>query len=141
MVKALEIGLRHTQSLVVDEGLTVPRVSPAFGSFRDMPAVFATAYMIGFIEATCIEALKPYLTADERTVGTHVDVSHSAATPIGMKVTAEVELASVSGRHLRFLVSCRDEKELIGSGTHDRVIIDFSKFAVRMRSKAEERSA
>ncbi|HEX6979894.1 MAG TPA: thioesterase family protein [Alphaproteobacteria bacterium] len=132
----LRIGLRHVQTLTVDEGLTVPRVSTAFGSFRDMPAVFATAYMVGFVEATCIEALKPYLAAHQRTVGTYIDMSHSAATPVGMKVTAEVELIAIEGRRLRFRVECRDEREVIGAGYHERAIIDAAKFMARVEAKA-----
>src|SRR5216683_1375100 len=114
----LRVGLRHSQTLTVDAGMTVPNVSPAFGSFRDMPEVFATAYMVGFIESTCIEALHPYLAADQRTVGIHINVSHSAATPVGMSVTAEVELIAVEGRRLQFRVECRDAKEIIAAGTH-----------------------
>jgi fluoroacetyl-CoA thioesterase len=78
------VGLRHTQSVKVDAGLTVPNVSTAFGAFHDMPPVFATAFMVGFVEATCIEALKRYLVEGQHTVGIHVDLSHSAATPVGM---------------------------------------------------------
>lgn len=67
-----------------------------------MPAVFATAFMVGFVEWTCIEALRPYLAGHQRTVGTHVDMNHKAATSIGMQVTAEVELLAVEGRRRRF---------------------------------------
>ncbi len=134
----LRVGLRHSQTLTVDAGMTVPNVSPAFGSFRDMPEVFATAYMVGFIESTCIEALHPYLAADQRTVGIHINVSHSAATPVGMSVTAEVELIAVEGRRLQFRVECRDAKEIIAAGTHDRAIVDLKKFATRLQAKAEE---
>src|SRR3989304_111551 len=65
------IGLTHSKTLTVEPGLTVPQVSPAFADFRNMPPVFATAYLVGFVEATCIEALKPYLTDGRMTVGTH----------------------------------------------------------------------
>jgi fluoroacetyl-CoA thioesterase len=122
--------------VTVDKRLTVPEVSPAFGSFRDMPPVFATAYMVGFVEATCIEALAPYLAEAQRTVGIHVDLSHTAATPVGMKVTADVELVAVEGRKLRFRVACRDEAEAISSGHHDRFIIDAPKFLARVAAKA-----
>ncbi len=125
------------QSLRVDHTLTVPAVSQAFTGFSDMPPVFATAFMVGFIEWTCIEALRPFLEPHERTVGTHVDVSHSAATPVGMTVTAEVELIAVEGRTLRFKVSCRDEAGLIGEGFHDRAVIDAAKFMARVSAKAE----
>lgn len=133
----LPVGLRHSRSLTVDSSLTVPEVSPAFGAFRDMPAVFATAYLVGFVEATCIEALAPYLTAHQRTVGTHVDMSHAAPTPTGMRVTAEVELIAVEGRRLRFRVKCRDETEVIGSGFHERAVIDMPKFTARVEAKRQ----
>ena len=132
----LKVGLKHVKTIKVDPGLTVPEVSPAFGEFRDMPPVFATAYMVGFIEATCIEGMKPYMAPGQGSVGVHVDMSHSAATPVGMAVTAEVELVSVEGRRLRFKVECRDEKDVIGAGFHERFVIDVPKFVARVEAKA-----
>ena len=70
--------------------------------------MFATAFLVGFVEWTCIEALRPYLEPGQKTVGVHVDLSHSAATPVGMTVTAEVELIAVEGRKLRFKCSSQD---------------------------------
>jgi fluoroacetyl-CoA thioesterase len=133
---ALRPGLRYAKTLTVEPGLTVPEVSPAF-DFHDMPAVFATAYMVARIEAACLEAVKPFLASDQRTVGTRIDVSHSAATPFGMKVTAEVELIEVGGRRLRFRVECRDEKDVIGAGFHERFVVDLPKFLARLRGKRE----
>jgi fluoroacetyl-CoA thioesterase len=130
------VGLRHRESVTVDAGLTVPNVSPAFPNFRDMPPVFATAYMVGFVEQACVEALKPYLEPGQRSVGTHIDMSHTAATPVGMTVTAEVELIAVEGRQLRFKVECRDDKDAIGSGHHGRFIVDEAKFMARLEAKA-----
>jgi fluoroacetyl-CoA thioesterase len=134
------IGLKHLQTITVDAGFTVPEVSPAFPAFRDMPPVLATAYLVGFVEATCIEALRPYLADQQRTVGIHVDLSHSAATPIGIRVTAEVELVAVEGRRLRFRVECRDEAEVVGAGFHERAIIDAPKFLARVQAKAGRRA-
>lgn len=131
-------GLRHAQTIVVSHALTVPAVSAAFTGFADMPPVFATALMIGFVEWACIEALRPYRGAHQRIVGTHVDLSHIAATPVGMEVTAEVELVAVEGRRLRFRVECRDSVEMIGRGFHERAIIDGDKFVERVRRKGEE---
>jgi fluoroacetyl-CoA thioesterase len=136
MRDGLRAGLRHRRSLNVDEGLTVPHVSAAFGGFRTMPPVFATAYMVALVEDTCIEALAAYLEEHERTVGTHVTMSHCAATPVGMQVTAEVELVAVDGRSLRFEVECRDDRELIGAGTHDRAVVDAARFLARARAKS-----
>ncbi|WP_210199996.1 thioesterase family protein [Mesorhizobium sp. WSM4313] len=132
----LKPGLRRRQILRVDDTLTVPAMTPAFAGFGDMPPVFATAFMVGFIEWACIEALRPFLGSPERTVGTHVDVSHVAATPVGMMVTADVELVAVKGRKLRFKVSCTDEGGLIGEGLHERAVIDHDKFMARVLTKS-----
>jgi fluoroacetyl-CoA thioesterase len=129
------VGLRHRQTISIEPVLTVPALPRALADFSDMPPVFATAYMIGFIEATCIAALKPYLADGQRTVGTRIDMSHVAATPAGMTVTAEVELVEIEGRRLKFRVSCRDDAEVIGEGSHERFIIDAGRFMTRMEAK------
>jgi len=134
MVDASMVGLRHSLTIRVDDSLTVPHVSPAFG-FHDMPLVFATAYLVGFVEAACIDALKPHMADGEKTLGVHVDLSHSAATPVGLSVTAEVELVAVEGRRLRFRVACRDDLDVICTGFHDRYLIDAAKFMERVRRK------
>jgi fluoroacetyl-CoA thioesterase len=132
---APRMGLRHSQTITIDTVLTVPALPRALADFSDMPPVLATAYMVGLVEATCVVALKPYLAPGQRTVGTHIDMNHSAATPIGMTVTAEVELIEVDGRRLRFRVSCRDDAEVIGEGFHERFIIDFGRFMTRVEGK------
>jgi fluoroacetyl-CoA thioesterase len=125
----------------VTDSLTVPSVSAAFTGFADMPPVFATAYLVGFVEWTCIEALRPYLLPQQRTVGTHVNISHCAATPVGMKVTSEVELVSVEGKRLLFKVLCRDEKDVICEGQHERFVVDLEKFKSRVASKGQQGKA
>lgn len=132
------VGLRHSASQVVTHRQTVPQLEPAWAAFSDMPEVFATAMMVGFIEQTCVEALGPHLGPGQHTVGTHVDVSHVAATPVGMTVTAEVELIEVNGRALAFRVRCTDEAGLIGEGTHRRAIIDVERFAARVAAKTDQ---
>ncbi len=131
----LKPGLRHVQTIRVDESLTVPGLSKVFRRIDDMPRVFATAYMIGFIEWTCLDALRPYLDASERTLGTHVEMSHLAATPVGMTLTAQVELVEIDGRRLRFKVSCHDSVDLIGAGFHERTLIDQRRFLARLADK------
>lgn len=131
----LIVGLRHQLTLVVDERLTVPAVSPAFTGFHDMPPVFATAFLVGFVEWTCVEALRPYLAPGQKTVGTHVDLSHSAATPVGMTVTSEIELVAIEGRKLRFKAVCRDNTDVICEGHHERYIIDTDRFLERIETK------
>jgi fluoroacetyl-CoA thioesterase len=132
---SLKPGLRHEQTITVDASLTVPQVSQRYAGFADMPPVFATAFLVGFVEWTCIEALRPYLAPDRRTVGVHVDLSHTAATPVGMKVTAAVELIQIDDRKLRFKVECRDEAEAICAGHHDRFIVDAARFLARVEKK------
>ena len=100
-----------------------------------MPAVFATANMIGLVEWTCVAALMPYLAPHQRTVGTRIEISHTAATPIGMQVTAEIELVEFDGRRLRFKVGCRDEIEPIGEGFHERMVVDDDRFMARLARK------
>lgn len=134
----LKPGLQYKQTITVDERLTVPAVAVAFTGFADMPPVFATAFLVGFVEWTCIEALRPFLEPGERTVGIHVDLSHTAATPVGMKVTAEVTLTAVEDRKLQFKVVCRDEVDLICEGHHKRFVIDVDKFMKRVRKKQDQ---
>lgn len=136
MNPVLAPGLKHQQTLTVADRHTVPQVAPDWPGFADMPPVFATAMMIGFIEQTCIEGLRPFLSSAQRTVGTHVDVGHTAATPVGMKVTASVELVAIEGRSLLFKVECRDEVGLIGEGMHRRAIIELERFTQRLLEKS-----
>jgi fluoroacetyl-CoA thioesterase len=131
----LIVGTKHRLELRVDERLTVPALSNAFTGFTDMPPVLAPALMVGFIEWTCIELLRTALPPDFKTVGTHIDVSHVAPTPVGMMVTAEVELVSIKGRNLRFHVQCSDEAGLVSQGTHERAIVDSAKFLSRVSAK------
>lgn len=132
----LAVGLRHREQLTVESRHTVPEVDSAWPGFQDMPPVLATAMMVAFIEQTCIMGLRPFLTPAQRTVGIHVDVGHLAATPAGMKITAEVELIEIDGKTLLFKVSCQDEAGLIGEGTHRRAIIDVARFMQRLQAKS-----
>ncbi|HXO01164.1 MAG TPA: hypothetical protein VN900_03860, partial [Stellaceae bacterium] len=78
-----------------------------------------------------------YLGPDQRSVGTRVEMTHTAATPIGMQVTAEIELVEIRDRTLRFKVACRDEKDPIGDGFHERTVIDHGRFMARLARKSE----
>lgn len=132
----LPSDLRHSETMRVGSRHTVPRVSPDWPGFADMPPVLATAVMVGFMEQTCIMALRPFLGPAEHSLGTHVAMSHVAATPVGMHVTATVELIAAEGRSLEFRVACHDEAGLIGEGTHRRAIIDLGRFTTRIAEKA-----
>lgn len=97
--------------------------------------VLSTPHMIGFMEMTCRNTVLPLLDAGHDTVGTHVNVAHLAASPIGMAVTFTAEVIRVDGRRVEFRVEARDEKEKIGEGTHERAIINIAKFATRLAEK------
>jgi fluoroacetyl-CoA thioesterase len=131
----LKAGMRHTETIVVEERITVSEVVGVFASGIDMPPVLATAWMIGFVEWTCMRLLEPYLEPQHRSLGTQVNLSHSAATPVGMKVTAEVTLESVENRRLRFSVVCRDEVDVISEGEHERFVVDIDRFLKGVEKK------
>lgn len=131
----LKPGLRHAATIRVTEAMAVPASGRVFGSAVEMPAVFATMQMIGLVEWSCVAALQPFLAPHQRTVGTRIDMTHLAATPVGMTVTAEVELVEIDGRRLRFKVACRDEADLIGEGFHERAVIDYDRFMQRLAGK------
>ena len=97
--------------------------------------VFATPMMIALIEQTCNESVVPYLEPGQGTVGTHVDVSHCAATPVGMRVWCDSELVEVDRRRLVFAVKAYDECGLIGEGRHVRFVIDSAKFQAKIDAK------
>ncbi len=99
--------------------------------------VLSTPHMIGYMERTCRDTVLPLLDPGHDTVGTHVNVSHLAASPMGMPVTFTAEVIAVDGRRIRFRVEARDEKEIIGEGTHERTIINVAKFATRMAAKSQ----
>ena len=137
MKDMLKSGMEHTFSFSVDESKTVPALYPESDEFQVMPNVFATGYMVGFIEWTCIQALNPYLDwPEEQTVGTHIDISHIAATPPGLSVSAKVRLIEVDGRRLVFEIEAHDDVDLIARGRHERFIINKNKFDRKMREKS-----
>lgn len=97
--------------------------------------VFATPMMIALMEQTCNESVTPLLEPGQGTVGTHINVSHCAATPVGMRVWCDSELVEVDRRRLVFKVAAYDERGLIGEGSHERFIIDTAKFQEKINSK------
>jgi predicted thioesterase len=122
-------GLEGTAELVVGEEHTAPRI----GSGK--VHVLATPVMINLIEAAALAAVEHLLPAGYQSLGTHLDVHHVAATPVGMRVRAFARVESTSGRTVHFRVEARDEKELIGHGTHERVVVNVAKFDQRVQRK------
>jgi fluoroacetyl-CoA thioesterase len=127
----LKPGLTGSADLVVGEEHTAPRV----GSGR--VHVLATPVMINLIEAAALAAVENLLPPGHQSLGIRLDVRHFAATPVGMRVAATVELTKIDGRTLAFRVEAHDEKEPIGDGTHERVVVNVERFAARVRRKIE----
>lgn len=137
MKDTLQPGIRFEHKFVVPQSKTVPALYPEASEIASMPEVFATGFLVGLLEWACIEALKPHLDGpQEQTVGTHIDVSHEAATPIGFEVTTIVELIAVDGKKLTFTVEAHDGVDLISKGRHERFIINREKFDARAAAKA-----
>lgn len=136
MKPSLQPGIRFTHTFLVSATKTVPALYPESDEFVAMPQVFATGFLVGFLEWTCILAINPHLDwPREQTVGTHIDVSHTAATPPGLSVTATVELIAVEGRKLTFRVEAHDGIETISSGRHERYVIDRERFDAKVAAK------
>ena len=100
--------------------------------------MLATPVMVNLMEAAALAAAERFLTPGHQSLGTHLDVRHIAATPVGMRVQARAELIAIEGRNLRFRVEARDERELIGDGTHVRVIVNVARFDQRVQAKIGE---
>ncbi len=140
MKETLKPGIRYEHKLILAASKTVPALYPEAEEFLVMPEVFATGFLVGFLEWACIKAVNPHLDwPQEQTVGTHIDVSHKAATPPGLEVTASVELIGVEGRKLTFAVSAHDGVDLISRGKHERFVIDKTKFDAKVGAKAARR--
>lgn len=125
----MEIGIKGLQEIIVTEELTAAHIGSG------LVKVFATPMMIALMEKTCATSVEAHLEAGQGTVGTHVNVSHSAATPVGMKVRCESELVEVDRRRLTFRVTASDERGIIGEGMHERFIIDSAKFQAKVDAK------
>ena len=126
---SIEVGMKGRAETVV----TRDNTAQAMGS--GLVPVFATPCMIALMENAAVNAVQARLAPDEGTVGTRLDVTHDAATPVGMKVWAEAEVTAVEGRKLTFAVSAYDEAEKIGGGTHERFIIKPERFLAKAESK------
>jgi len=136
----LKPGIRFEHKIIVPKSKTVPFLYPEAQELEVMPKVFATGFLVGFLEWTCIKAINPHLDWPmEQTVGTHINISHDAATPTGFEVTATVELIKVEGRKLIFSVAAHDGKDSICKGQHERFVINKEKFDARMAEKEKSK--
>ena len=128
MKPSLKAGLKHSFSYRVPNTKTVPHLYPESPELQAMPDVFATGFMVGLMEWTCVQLLEPHLDDGEGSLGTHIDVSHKAATPVGFTVTVAVECIELRGPRARFKVVAHDGIDEIGAGTHERFIVTCDRF-------------
>jgi fluoroacetyl-CoA thioesterase len=136
MKASLKPGVSHRFTYRVPREKTVPFLYPEASEFQAMPEVFATGYMVGLMEWAAVELLKPHLDEGEGSLGTHVDVSHTAATPAGFTVTVDAEVTAVEGKRVWFNIKAHDGVDDIGKGRHERAIVTWQKFNARVAEKA-----
>ncbi len=125
----LSIGLKGDAQIRVGEDQTAPRV----GSGR--VRVLATPVMINMMEAAALDAIENLLPPGHQSLGTHLDVGHYAATPVGMTLRATAEVTKIDGRNVTFRVEAFDDKERVGDGTHTRVVVNVERFDARIQKK------
>ena len=141
MKPSLKPGLKHRFAFTVPADKTIPHLYPESEEFRAMPEVFATGFMVGLLEWTCMQLLKPHLDDAEGSVGVHIDVSHKAATPPGLVVTVEAECVEVRGPRVRFKLVAHDGIDEIGSGSHERFIVKWDRFTKSVANKVARAEA
>ncbi len=127
----LKPGLKGAKSIVVAEEHTAPHVGSG------VVPVLATPVMVNLLEAAALAAVEKFLPAGYQTLGTVLNVTHFAATPVGLEVKAMAELVTVEGRKLTFSLKAEDERETIGEGSHERVVVNVERFEQRVKNKIE----
>ena len=130
---AVKAGLKGWVDLTVGDEHTAPSIGS--GAIH----VLGTPVMINLMEAAALDAAEHLMPKGHQSLGIHVDISHVAATPIGMKVHATAKVTAVEGNRIRFRVEAHDEAEMIGEGTHERVVVKVERFDKRVQKKAESR--
>ncbi len=135
---SLKPGLAYEFKFKISENKTVPFLYPESPEFQVMPKVFATGFMVGLFEWTCIQAINPYLDFPaEQNVGTGVRLSHSTANSPGLTITVKTKLETIEGRKLTFSIIADDGVDKISEGTHERFLIDAAKFNSKAEAKAK----
>lgn len=129
---SVTVGLKSRAEVLVNGSNTANAVGSG------LVPVFSTPSMIALMENAAVRTIQGRLEAGESSVGTHMDITHDAPTPVGMKVWAEAEVTAVDGRRVSFSVSAYDEKGPIGKGTHERVIIRVDKFLAKANGKLNQ---
>jgi len=135
MKPSLVAGLKHSFAYTVPVTKTVPHLYDEAPQLAAMPEVFATGFMVGLMEWTCVQLLEPHLDDGEGSVGVHIDVSHKAATPPGFTVTVDAECTQIRGPRASFKIRAHDGIEEIGAGTHERFIVGWKRFERGLAAK------
>jgi fluoroacetyl-CoA thioesterase len=136
MKASLKPGIHHQSRLTITKNQLVPALFPESSISAIRPEVFATGFLVGFLELACVELIIPHLDWPmEQAVGTMINVTHIAATPAGLEVVADVELVKVEGRKLTFWVKAHDGVDLISQGYHERIVINKQRFTEQALSK------
>jgi fluoroacetyl-CoA thioesterase len=130
-------GIREGLSGKAELTVAPEHTAPFVGSGRI--AVLATPVMINLIEAAALSAVEHFLPAGYQSLGIHLDIRHTAATPVGLRVTATAEVVAIEARTISFRVEARDEREMIGGGTHRRVVVSVARFDERVQRKLQSR--
>jgi len=132
-MQTMPLGTKGSFSLVVLPEHLASRFKDAM-----LPPILATPVMIMVMENAALNAMKPYLDAGETALGTRVDVRHISATAAGRRVTGEAEVTRIDGRRIEFTIRATDGAEVIGEGTHERVVIDLARFSEQLKAKFGE---
>ena len=135
MKDSLQPGASYSLEFLVPEEKTVPNLYPEAAEFREMPAVFATGFMVGLMEWACMKVLEPHLEEGEGSLGIHVNISHGAPTPPGMTVKVDAECISVENRRVIFAVSAHDGLDVIGKGEIQRFVVSWDRFKRGLQAK------
>ena len=136
MKATLHPGIRAEFEFKVPSSKTVPALYPEASEFQEMPAVFATGFHVGLMEWAALKVLAPHMDEGEGSLGIHVDVSHTAATLPGQTITVSAECTKVEGRRITFSVKAHDGIEVIGEGTHQRMVVPWDRFKSKVNQKA-----
>lgn len=139
MKTTLHSGLTDHLKYVVPVERTVPYLLPEASEFTRLPKILATGYMVAIMEWTCMRTLIGHLDDDEATLGVQINVSHVAPTPPGALLIVEATLTRVEGRHLYFEVHAHDDVGEVGSGTHDRAVINVNRFQTQLGKRESQR--
>lgn len=138
MKESLKPGLKFSDTFLVPPSKTVPHLYREARELQEMPKVFATGFLVGLLEWTCIKAISQFIDwPEEQSVGIRVEIDHLAATPPGFEITTTVELTEVDGKRLVFNVQAHDGVDLICRGRHERFVIIKEKFDQRTEKKRQ----